>query len=280
MLPPEIKTNFIQAVAFEIQCASILREVSQAAAERDIPVLVFKGAALALSAYPQAGQRGFGDLDIAVPQEKLAEFTLLLAELGFLGQDVSFLRNGIYLDLHTHPLHQLAEIVGPASASWWATAVPLGERAGAALRLSHENEFILALFHGAKHSFSRAGWVVDVALLAQKIGPDRVAELVQDYRVESQLSIAAICLERWFGCPLSVVPEAAPVLTNFFHRRFVNMILARKAPDYLGMLSPLRSAHSRVAALRYLWRNLYPKEIPTWQRTKQLIGMLKTLVIG
>ena len=54
-------------------------------------------------------------------------------------------------------------------------------------------------------------------------------------------------------------------------------VLNRTAPDFVGMLTPVRSAHSSWAALKYLASALYPASIPRWQRTQQLWGMLRTL---
>ena len=276
-LPADVRLQFIQAIAFELQCAQVLEELSRLADSRSIPLLTFKGAALAFGLYPQAGQRGFGDIDIAIPSHRLQEFRDLLEQQGFVGDDVIFCREGQVLDLHTHPLHQLVELVGPFAQEWWSSCVPLSSRTGSTLRLAHEYEFVLALFHGAKHSFSRAGWVVDIGLLAQRVQASRLADFVRRFRVQSQFAYAQECLKEWFDYDIGeqINPKRRP---NFLERRFLKMVLERRAPDYLGMLTPIPSAQSKQVALKFLWESLYPKGIPCKQRTRQLLRMLRSVL--
>jgi hypothetical protein len=277
-VPDSVRQTFLQSMAFEMLCSNVLAEISQAAQARGIPTLAFKGCALAFGLYPQAAQRSFGDIDVAVPARHGNGMEEVLKDLGFSQYLCVFSRDGVTIDLHQHPLHQLTQLVGPPSQEWWDHVQPLSERTGAALRLAHEHEFVLGLFHGAKHSFSRASWLVDLALLAQSADPQRLAEAVARFRARRQLAYAAECLDVWFGwCLPEALCRLAPRRWNFVERRFVHLVLERKAPDFLGMLTPLSSAPHPWAALLYLMKALYPAGTPRGQRSKQLWGMARSI---
>lgn len=279
-VPAEIRLVLNQAVAFEMSCGAILKEVGRAAAARGISLLTFKGCALAFGLYPRAGQRAFGDIDLAVRPGDWQATVDMLQEMGFvLSYGCLFTRQGITVDLHRHPLHQLARLVGPRCQEWWESAVPLSERTGPVLRLAHQHEFVLGLFHSAKHSFARSGWVVDLALLAQHVDPSLLCEVVVRYRTTRQLAFAAECLEVWFGQSLPQPLDAlASRRWNVAERRFMGLVLQRKAPDFLGMLTPLASAPSLRAGLEYLVGSLYPPGTPVWGRTRQLWEMLRRVL--
>ncbi len=279
-LPAEVRSTLNQAIAFEVLCGAILKHVGQAAAARGIPLLTFKGCALAFGLYPRTGQRAFGDIDLAVAPGDWEATVDLLGELDFvMSQHCLFNREGITIDLHSHPLHQLTRLVGPRCQEWWAAALPLAERTGPVLRLAHQHEFVLGLFHSAKHSFARSGWVVDLALLASRVDPQLLCDSVVRYRAESQLAFAAECLKVWFG--QSLPPPLAALATRHWNpaeQRFLELVLQRKAPDFLGMLTPLASAPSLWAGLDYLARALYPPGVPVWGRTRQLWQMLRQVL--
>lgn len=273
-VPEPERQTYIQAVAFEMRCRHALTEISQAAA---VEVLTFKGCALAFGLYPRPGLRSFGDIDLAVRPEDWSSMVATLQGLGYVQGPVEcmFSRQALQVDLHRHPLHQLTQLVGPRSREWWSSALPLG--VGRTLRLAHEHEFVLGLFHSAKHSFSRAAWILDLALLARQTNPDPLVAAVRRFRVERQLAYAAECLDRWFGAefpaPLAALANRR---WNFVEKRFVRLVLERRAPDFLGMLTPLSSAADPVSGLRYLAGALYPSGVPFFQRSLQLWDMLRT----
>ncbi len=278
-VPQEYYLAFMQSVAFQMRCASELAELSQAAQKRGIQVLTFKGCALAFSTYPRMGQRAFGDIDLAVQPCDWQGMLEVLRDLGFSALTPPvFARDSIVVDLHRHPLHQLAELVGPRSQEWWNEIQPLSQATGSTFRLSTAHEFVLALLHGAKHAFSRAGWLVDIALLSQAPNIQEIANAVQRFRATHQLSYAARCLEAWFGFQLpSELSTLVRKKSNRLETRFVELVIQRRAPEILGMLTPVTSAPSICSAARYLRNSLYPAHIPRWKRTRQLIRMTESL---
>lgn len=275
-IPQDVSQLFKQAVVFEMRCGGILCELSRLAAERGIEVLTFKGCALAFGLYPRRGQRTFCDIDLAVRPSDHSGMVELLKSLGYHFDDTGhrFTRQGLTLDLHDHPLHQLSDLVGPQSQTWWNYLRPLSERTGLTRRLAHEHEFVLGLFHGAKHSFSRAGWIVDLALLAARLEEETLLRVITDYRLQRHLLCANACLREWFELELPGFPaRLLRALPNALERKFLQLVIQRKAPEFLGMLTPLSAAKNVTAAWRYLRSSLYPAGVSPWERTLQLWRM-------
>ncbi len=269
-LPPDVRDSHLAAVAFELRCRHVLAELGAACTQRGFPLLVFKGCSLATTVYPRPGLRSFGDLDVAVPPESQGALAALLVERGYRpGGDGTFVLEGLSIDVHEHPLQQLQMLVGPSANLWWERL----ESHGPAFRLAFEHEFVLGLLHGAKHAFSRAYWLLDLALLAAHADPACLAEAVRKHRAQQQLSYAAACLERWFGWSLPEELTPRP-RWNLLERRFMHLVLERRAKDYLGMLTPVSSAYRLSAALRYLRLALYPPGLPFARRSRELLDML------
>lgn len=273
-VPDDVRLAWIRSVAFELRCRQTLEQISKC----EIPIIVFKGCSLASYAYPRPGLRSFGDIDLAAAPE---HWPILRKNLGLMGfreySPAQFSNQGLAIDLHSHPLHQLTGLVGPKSKEWWALARPLWPEFPSLLRLTLEHEFVLTLFHASKHAFSRAGWVIDAALLAQIGEPDRLADAVRHFKVRRQLAYTQYCLQSWFDWrfPEPLQESRFPRLMKW-EKSFLKLVLERRAPDYLGMLTPLSSAHNLQAALGYLVRTLYPDKTQLLQRTKQLLGMART----
>lgn len=273
-VPEDIRLLWLRSLAFEMRCRQVLEQIS----ELRVPVLVFKGCSLTFHLYPRPGLRACGDIDLAARPEHWPALRSGLEKLEF--QEIArgqFHRGVVGVDLHEHPLHQLTELIGPKSREWWRDARPLWEDRPFLRRLSLEHEFILTLLHASKHAFSRAGWVVDVALLAQRADPDSLAEAVTHYRARRQLAYAKHCLNNWFewNFPTQLQAVAWTRLTRL-EKRFLKVVLERRAPDFLGMLTPLGSADNPYRALRYLLRSLYPTNARFWQRSRELLGMADT----
>lgn len=275
-VPDEIRHLFRQSIAYDLKCRSALNEISRAAWSKGIPVLTFKGCSLSNSIYPKPGQRTFGDIDLASPGESLTGLRETLTNLGFHQQDsATYVREQLCLDLHTHPLHQLRSLFARQETSWWDSTARLSEATGETLRLSQSLELALALLHGAKHAFSRAIWTIDIALLAQSLAPAELTETISTYRLTRHYAYADACLREWFDLPLPQPQKLQRVNLTRLENSFLSRVKRRRAPEFLGMLTPLNSAPNPKAALHYLWASLFPREIPLRTRLKQLGTMIR-----
>ncbi|MBX3166755.1 MAG: nucleotidyltransferase family protein [Candidatus Eremiobacteraeota bacterium] len=272
-LPEDWKRDLITAISWELHCQETLREISEIVGRHSIPLMTFKGCALAFGTYRVRGQRVFGDIDIAVPPRFRRRVQELLEEIGFrAASGATMSRGALSLDLHDHPLHQLS-ILASSHRDWWSEAVPLDPELGPVLRLKNEHEFLLALLHGSKHAFSRANWVVDVLVLAWRGDSEVLAQSVTAYHAGRHLWLASRCLSEWYGAALPPALEAAsrpPGALDVFTHWFARLVLARRAPDFLGMLTPVWAIPSPIGRVRYLGRALFPEDSSLCQRLKRL----------
>jgi hypothetical protein len=69
-------------------------------AERAVPAVLLKGAALRLTSYRDSVQRSFGDLDVLVPDDAVDQAVAALGEAGY--QSLTESRASLYLDHHHH----------------------------------------------------------------------------------------------------------------------------------------------------------------------------------
>jgi len=274
------RVEHLEAVAWELRVRATLREIGLAAEARGVRLLVFKGCALSLGYYLHPGQRSYGDIDLAVEAKDRAQFEQLLFGHGF-SRPVGtvYYREGLALDLHHHPLHQLSLDLQLGPDPWEQSLVRLPVGYGTVFVLPAEQEFILTLFHGAKHAFSRANWVADLWLISQKRSSKALAEAVAGRQAERHLWLAQQCLQRWFAAdfPNELRSVATPPPTlDILSRLLVQQILKRRAPDFVGMLTPLWALQGWRAKWNYLCRALAPvPEESLGQKVWRLLSSLK-----
>ncbi len=173
-----------QHLARMLFLTDMLRRVDALFASSGIPLVTFKGAALAATLYGDLSQREYGDLDILVPPEHVATAERLLGSLGFSGPQrdaelrhtfLAFQRQyafvhdatGVSVDLHWHfnGVHSPFPLQ-PADVWRDLARVQLGDRALATL--SGANLALLLAGHGTKEAWKKLGWVRDFAMLSER----------------------------------------------------------------------------------------------------------------
>jgi hypothetical protein len=160
--------------------ASELVRITSALEGARIAAIPFKGPVLAMTAYGDLALRSYGDLDIMVPEERLAEARRVLEGLGYdlltpmnareerayLRTECAFLfhnsERGHHVELHWRFFERHASIDLPvAEFRMRAHAIRL---AGTRVRLFATEDMLLYLcIHGAKHRWERLEWVCSVA---------------------------------------------------------------------------------------------------------------------
>lgn len=285
-LEPSLRAELNVAVAWELQCKAALVEISKATSHLQTRILVFKGCSLALATYPRRGQRSFGDIDMALASEHRQEFNRILTEnLGFTTSHLEcahLSRGEVSLDLHHHPLNQLKAVLKPDD-DWFQAAVPLHVQMPNFYRLSTRHEFVLSLFHGAKHAFNRASWLVDSLLLANLGDITELAETVEKYNAHTHLWLASECLQQWFQLefPRELGKLARPPKKfDLFSQTLARKILNRQAPESLGMLTPVWAIRSWLVKSHYLKEALFPGRQPWRQRLEHLSELFRQAYRG
>jgi hypothetical protein len=149
--------------------------------QNEIPVLPFKGVALASSVYGDVGLRPAGDLDLLIFQSDLPQASQLLISRAYelatpIGGD------GAPVDSEKHECHFERNSDGMIVELRWRLTQPHFHRdwgmdwlwprrqtapfLGAQIpALSSEQTLILLCLHGSKHAWSRLIWICDVAQL-------------------------------------------------------------------------------------------------------------------
>jgi len=160
--------------------------------ESGITSVVLKGAGLGSEAYGDISLRPFGDLDILVRKEKLAEAIKILIECGYehifdytekqaelYKQSVFYLKDQdmhysfynplkkIHFELHwalMPPKYSFSQDVDEV----FENAVAVSEGQGEFYVPGLEDLIIYLSLHGTKHYWSRLIWIFDVAILVEK----------------------------------------------------------------------------------------------------------------
>jgi hypothetical protein len=154
-------------------------------AERAIPTLVLKGAALGPAAYRDPALRPMADLDIAVPHRHARAAVALLLENGWSRPGITtadevraaFLpsldfsaSDGLQCDLHFSPFAETLswEMIAPL----WSAATPLTIGEAATLTLSPTDQLLHTLAHGARaNPIAPIRWVADAMWLLRGDAP-------------------------------------------------------------------------------------------------------------
>ena len=163
-------------------------KIGEALGDRGVGYLVVKGVPLALDAYGEVALRRSGDIDLLVREHDFATTTASLSEMGFVPyadgssetpldaesidprtsrlKGVTLRGRSVHVDLHwtledrpflagfdTHDLFDRARHVRLEEVD-----VPT---------MSLEDNILFLCVHGAKHNWSRLGWIADIAGLVR-----------------------------------------------------------------------------------------------------------------
>lgn len=159
-------------------------EVLDALATDDIPVLPFKGVALAVMAYASPTIRPSRDIDVLVHKDHMARAVASLGKLGYrlsdtfgprvmracyasYGQDILFAERRLPVEPHWAFAPSTLAIDLDLDGIWRrTTTLEIADRRVRSLSL--EDTLLVACLHGAKEKWWRLLWVADVAALMHR----------------------------------------------------------------------------------------------------------------
>jgi hypothetical protein len=211
--------------------AGELVRIAQLFESEGVPVLAYKGPALAAQAYGELSLRRFIDLDVLVPKEDARRAGELLLSLGFdkpeglteahekfllrRQHNLAFARDAgrLTVELHWEVAPSLFASV-PLGARAWERAVTV-ELFGRDVKSLSPEETLLALcVHGTKHLWERLAWVCDVSALLNS-HPDLdwsfVLAQARETRIERMLLLGLSLARNLVGArlPASLFDECA-----------------------------------------------------------------------
>jgi hypothetical protein len=212
--PPEFRArlrgNFREGAARGTLLAGELLRVARLFESEGVPLLAYKGPALAVQAYGRLSLRRFVDLDVVVRREDVARAGVLLRTLGFekpagLGasqerfllrrqhnlaytRDVARLTVELHWELAPAPFASV-----PVDDETWGRAASVRLLGGEVKTLAPEDLLLALSVHGTKHLWGRLAWVCDVAALVNSqadLDWPAVVRRARRSRVERMLYLA------------------------------------------------------------------------------------------
>jgi hypothetical protein len=201
--------------------ASLLRDSTRSRVcrrldQQMIPVILLKGAALALLYYDDPATRPMRDLDLLVPEERVEEAARCLEEEGFRSRYRAPPRRRDYHQVYIHTgngavveLHWPRQLIGQASpdtiARIWREALPLRSNEPAlSLRLGDMIPLLCAHMT-VHHRYARVLWLYDlhrVLLATDEAEAAHARDAAERWRLAPCTALSLLRVHRLFDTPL------------------------------------------------------------------------------
>lgn len=222
---PTVVADRLKTAHFRTSVANMLAyhelaRLLDALASDETPVILLKGSALAPQIYPDPGLRPFGDLDLLVPEARIAKVVTLLQARGyaplpemssgferkFSGQQ-AFSRGGpqpAQLDLHWH-LFVIAYYRKRIPIDWfWHHTAQLEIDGETVCAFSPEAQLLhLCAHYTLHHHEERLVWLFDLASLVsknrEKLNWDEILEAINAFGLALPIQSALARMTNWWG---------------------------------------------------------------------------------
>jgi hypothetical protein len=185
-----LRARFYEVSAHNYHLARNLVDLTSLLDAHHIPVLAYKGPAVAMAVYGDLALRQYQDLDLVVRVEHLLMAVDLLTRRGFRLAQYSYLPNNsrnfarqhevtlqapnktYFVDLHWQLAPDHARAFSLDVEKLWDSTEKLALPHGDVSTLCREDLFLALCCHGTVHRWSRLKWLLDVAEILRK--PERL----------------------------------------------------------------------------------------------------------
>jgi hypothetical protein len=193
-----------QAAARSLAYMTALTQIRESFARANLPVMTFKGIALAHTYYGDIGKRDYLDLDLLVHTDDVPRALELLKELGYQRDTFPGETGDPERDYHAHFVHPTSFLAvelhwalafryfsSLAGADlFWENAVTRAIGGVEVMTPDDEAMLVYLCSHGYRHNWSRLSWICDVAQLLRAC-PDldwaKVNQLASQARAKNLL---------------------------------------------------------------------------------------------
>lgn len=278
------------------KCLALARElfrVLDALAKFGIPVLPYKGIALAESLYGDIALRQAGDLDMLVRAQDLAAIKIAVQELGYSSrvsftpeEEQAYLATGYECAFDGPAGPNLLEVQWALQPRFYAIDLNMegifrrsvsATVAGRAIQtLSSEDLFIVLSLHAAKHVWGRLVWISDIAQLTttQKLDWKQIAEQARALGITRILSTTLLLTRLLFQTEIPAAAEiefpadaAAESIANEVRGDlFAGRTWQVESVAYFRLMMRLRER--RADRHRFFWRLLLTPGPGEWNVVK------------
>ena len=282
-----LKKSYLASLLRNKRLYDSLAKVLHEFAERSVPTVLLKGAALCLDTYDDMALRPFGDLDILIPRERVNECRSVMEALGYklvkgiyfpipddqndeLGCEWAYVQAESIVELHWNLVTRLSPFRIDVESLWEGTreVEAEGERA---LALSLENQLLHLCLHQYKHHWEHLRDLTDIALFIDRHGEAmNWQKLVRDGHRQGVGRCVYYCLalaEKLLDAP--VPQEAMRIasgsssprrLAGVFQDFIVDNIFEENLPRRFWELMLVEGNRSRVCLLGQIFAHPFPRK--------------------
>lgn len=247
---------------------SELQRLLRAFREAQIPLMLFKGPALAYTIYPQAGLRTYHDIDALILPEDVERAHQLLTSLDYsfyneyradatddnrTGYNYTLKRADamleVLVELHTAPhMSEIGTLFDYKDL--WNHAQPISILGEQALTMAPVDHLVYLCWHYRFHGFTRMLWLYDVAMMLRTYGAELdwplLVQTARRQRMAATLYYCLLWCRDLFGVSLP-----ASVLAQLQPPRIARFIVERVAlPAVMKELVVARYQERRIMARR------------------------------
>ena len=205
-----LRTQFYEISASNYRLAQKLVDLTSMLQSHDVPVLAYKGPALAMALYGNLALRQYSDLDLVVRKEHLLKVVGVMRHRGFeivptpgrpqmlpylcrpenprhlaRAEEIPFRApdKTYFVDVHWQLGHGPWRTFSPDVEKMWERTEKLNLPHGSVSTFCREDLFLALCYHGSKHRWSRLKWLLEVAELLRK------ADALDWFRVEEMIRV-------------------------------------------------------------------------------------------